>query len=133
MNIYSKHGDKVRLDGLYGLNFDKNWANKHLTIGDIYTVDHTEVHSFSTKVFLVEVPGISFNSVLFSDVIERKTFDELSDKFHDLLWPDGEHVLTNGKDIEDALEKFDLCLKESGWTDDEWMSELWKRIKEDEE
>jgi len=60
-----------------------------------------------------------------------KTFDELSDKFQEIFWPDGKHVITNWGDIEKAHEKFDLCLKESGWTDDEWMSELLKRIKKE--
>lgn len=60
-----------------------------------------------------------------------KTFDELSDKFHSLFWPDGKHVITNWKDIEDAHKKFDMYLIESGWSDEEWMAELLKRIKKD--
>jgi hypothetical protein len=34
--------------------------------GGIYTVDHTEIHSQHTKVYLKEFPGKKFNSVSFS-------------------------------------------------------------------
>lgn len=34
--------------------------------GGVYTVDHTEIHSQHTKVYLKEFPGKKFNSVSFS-------------------------------------------------------------------
>lgn len=70
MNIYAKEGDKIVF---LGSDEEVNkWGscdnpNDLLVIGDTYTVDHTEVHSWYTKVFLKEVGG-GFNSVLFDNV-----------------------------------------------------------------
>jgi hypothetical protein len=36
-----------------------------LEVGKEYTVDHTEVHSWHTKVYLKEFPGKKFNSAHF--------------------------------------------------------------------
>ena len=41
---------------------------KHLILGNVYTVSKTEMHSYHTKVFLEEFPGIPFNSVWFDEV-----------------------------------------------------------------
>jgi hypothetical protein len=41
---------------------------KHLTLGDTYTVDTIEMHSYHTKVFLEGYPDIPFNSVWFDEV-----------------------------------------------------------------
>ena len=70
MNIYAKENDKVVFLGSdeevnkWG-NCDN--SNDLLVIGEKYTIDHTEVHSWHTKVFLKEVVG-GFNSILFDDV-----------------------------------------------------------------
>jgi len=75
MNIYAKEDDKVVF---LGGNEDTNkWGdcdnpNNLLNVGDTYTVDHTEVHSWHTKVFLKEVSG-GFNSVLFDDAYAELT------------------------------------------------------------
>jgi hypothetical protein len=69
MNIYANPGDKIVF--YYpnnGLSKDKENAKKYLKQGEIYTVDHTVVYSESTKVFLVEFPGVIFNSVQFKDL-----------------------------------------------------------------
>jgi hypothetical protein len=39
-----------------------------LVLGEIYTVEKEEVHSWHTKFFLVECPGKRFNSAHFDDV-----------------------------------------------------------------
>ena len=70
MNIYAKEGDKVVFLGSdEEINKWGNCDNPNnlLVIGDTYTVDYTEVHSWHTKVFLKEVTG-NFNSNLFDDV-----------------------------------------------------------------
>jgi hypothetical protein len=46
---------------------DKDNA-KYLELNKIYTVDYIEIHSWHTKVFLKEFPGIEFNSVWFEEV-----------------------------------------------------------------
>ncbi len=65
MNIYSKEGAKVVYTGHNGYDADKIHANGHLEVDGTYTVDHTEVSSWHTDVFLKEVPGVPFNSVMF--------------------------------------------------------------------
>lgn len=43
--------------------------NSHLlTVGDIYTVTDVEVHSWHTNVYVAEIPGVAFNSVLFEEI-----------------------------------------------------------------
>jgi hypothetical protein len=69
MNIYATHGHRVRCATLTaGYESDRQDAIKYLVIGNEYTVDYTMVHNWSTDVFLVEFPNISFNSVFFEDV-----------------------------------------------------------------
>lgn len=69
MNIYAGHGTKVVFaNPLDGYPHDQDMAAKHLTVGETYTVDHTDVRDWYTNVFLVEVPKVVFNSVMFDDV-----------------------------------------------------------------
>lgn len=69
MNIYAKEGDKVvcyTFDAGYA--YHQEIANKYLVIGQVYTIDHTEVDSWHTDVYLKEFPEVKFNSVFFEDV-----------------------------------------------------------------
>jgi len=128
MNIYSKYGDKVIFDQPNnGYNCDQERAKEHLVVGNIYTIDHTNVHPFSTSVSLIEVPGVLFNSVLFSDY-KTKTYVEVAKEFESLHFPDKEHVL-DPKKLREANEKFEKYLNEVGWTYDEWLKEQFKRLK----
>lgn len=45
---------------------DQEVAKRHMEENGVYTVDYTIVRSWSTQVFLEEVPNVSFNSVLFA-------------------------------------------------------------------
>ena len=69
MNIYAPKGHKVRFafpeNGWRG---DIENAEKHLTVGAVYTVVRTEVGRSITYVELAEFPGKTFNSVQFEDV-----------------------------------------------------------------
>jgi len=68
MNIYAKHGAKVVFaypDN--GYDHDIETAKKHLVVGKTYTIDHTDVYDWHTDVWLIEVPGVRFNSVHFQD------------------------------------------------------------------
>ena len=104
MNIYSKHGDKVVFNHPEnGLQCDKDRAKKHLTVGGIYTIDSTDVHSFSTNIFLVEVPEISFNSVLFSDTSRKMKLNTLKN------YKKVEGVL----DTNNKIDEFRTTLKNS--------------------
>ena len=62
-------GDKVKCVS----DYENNWGNctpikDCLTVDEIYTVKFWEVHSWHTKVHLVEFPGKVFNSVHFEKV-----------------------------------------------------------------
>src|SRR6185312_10610801 len=71
MDIYAQPGTKVIFDNpKNGYAYDQADCRKHLTVGQIYTVERTDVHSAYTDVWLQEVPGVSFNSVMFSDMCE---------------------------------------------------------------
>lgn len=68
MDIYSPRGTKVRFTGNGGFDSENQRANDILDKGAIYTVDYTDVGGWRTEVYLIEVPGDSFNSVLFESV-----------------------------------------------------------------
>jgi hypothetical protein len=66
-----KPGSKVKVVS----DFQNNWGScdpikENLTLGQVYTVDHIEIHSWHTKVFLTEFPDKKFNSVHFDQVEE---------------------------------------------------------------
>lgn len=70
MNIYAEKGHKVRYTGAN--DHQVRWGGCDdprplLTEGEVYSVDHTEVHSMHTKVCLEGYEG-KFNSVSFDDV-----------------------------------------------------------------
>ena len=68
MYIYAENGTKIRYTGNGGWDYQRESANKILTIGQDYTVDYTVVHGWYTDVYLIEIPDISFNSCLFEDI-----------------------------------------------------------------
>jgi hypothetical protein len=65
IDIYSEEGTKVKYTGKGGYDHHKEHANKHLKVGEIYTIDHTDVGGWHTDVYLKEVPNQAFNSVHF--------------------------------------------------------------------
>ena len=68
MDIYSEPGSKVKFahpDN--GYQYHKDIAAKHLKVGEVYTIKITDVGSCHTDVYLKEVPGVAFNSVMFED------------------------------------------------------------------
>jgi len=69
MDIHSPRGTKIKFIENNPLSYyiSKDNANL-LTLHEIYTVNHTEIHSCFTIVFLEEFPGVDFNSVWFEKV-----------------------------------------------------------------
>lgn len=68
MNIFADEGTKVTpafKDGkpFGGYSADEEKVAQHLKEGEWYTVEYTEVHNWSTDVFLKEFPNVRFNSV----------------------------------------------------------------------
>jgi hypothetical protein len=72
MNIYSPTGTQVRFVGVkdemqirWGSHVDPRGI---LDVGDVYTIEGTEVHTWHTKVFLEGFSGKSFNGAWFEEV-----------------------------------------------------------------
>jgi len=65
-------GHKVRLQdytpGHLGYASQREELARYLTVGQIYTVQQTRIFSSSSTVEVVEVPGVSFNTVFFESV-----------------------------------------------------------------
>lgn len=74
MDIYSPKGSKVIFNNVKGHDYDLEHARKYLKEGQEYTVDFTDVSSWSTNVYLEEFPDIAFNSVMFND--KTYTYEE---------------------------------------------------------
>lgn len=87
MNIYAPPGTKVRYACfLAGFPHDQQLAEQHLTRRAIYTVARADVHDYYTDVYLLEVPGVAFNSVLFTDAAEEQP--TMSDQENPTTVPD---------------------------------------------
>lgn len=72
MNIYAESGDKVVYTGASEDQISYVGATDPRSLlveGQVYTIDHTDVHSYFTYVYLEEVDG-EFNSCMFKDFKE---------------------------------------------------------------
>jgi len=70
MNIWAKSGDKVVYLDEGGYKCEKDYARANGFVkGQVYTVDHTVVHSSSTDVYFQGINGY-YNSVMFEDYVE---------------------------------------------------------------
>jgi len=70
MNIHAKEGDKIIVTEetiKNGSDTDRRRAEKYLEIGKIYTVDSIVVMAWASRVFLKELPKLTFNTALFKD------------------------------------------------------------------
>jgi hypothetical protein len=67
MNIYASNGFQVVCADNPNTS-DNEKVSKHLEVGKIYTVQRTIVSSWSTDVWLREIPGVSFGSSNFNDL-----------------------------------------------------------------
>lgn len=71
-NVNAPEGTKIRYMGADDFQVNQGTGNDDprgvLTEGEIYTVLKTEVHSWHTKVRLVEFPEQKFNSASFEDL-----------------------------------------------------------------
>ena len=86
MNIYALEGYKVRVTektARNGYDSDKKRVQEKLELNKIYTVDYTEVDSWSTRVYLKEIEGEYFNSVNFEEVSEQaEELDKQHEDYH---------------------------------------------------
>jgi hypothetical protein len=71
MSLDAKKGDKVVYLDRGGYESDREFARLlGLVKGEIYTVDSVDADSFTSDVYLVEVPSRPFNTVMFDDYKE---------------------------------------------------------------
>lgn len=69
MDIESEEGTLVRFSHPEnGYTHHQEQAKKFLEVGEVYTVEHVDIHSWHSDVYLKEFPGEKFNTVLFSQV-----------------------------------------------------------------
>ena len=69
MNIRTPAGQKVRYAfPENGYPYQQDVASAHLQVGGVYTVERTEIDSWTTDVYLKEFPDVRFNSVLFENL-----------------------------------------------------------------
>ena len=67
--LHAEKGCKCKVVTLdAGWNSEKEIARKFLDINKEYTVEAIELGSYSSEVYLKEIPDISFNSVFFTRV-----------------------------------------------------------------
>jgi len=73
MNIHALSGTPVmavqeNMIVQNGHQVDKDLVLTHIELDKVYHVNYTVVGDWTTKVYLMEVPGIAFNSVNFKEV-----------------------------------------------------------------
>lgn len=72
MNILSRPGTKVVFENPQnGHPEDRELAREYLEVGHTYTVEKMKVDRWHSEVFLEEIPGIAFNTVLFENKQEQ--------------------------------------------------------------
>jgi len=69
MDLETPGGSKIRFSFPdAGYPYDQNTAKKFLKVNKIYTVDYVISGDWESTVYLVEVPSMPFNTVLFENV-----------------------------------------------------------------
>lgn len=71
IDIYSPPGTKVGFLGRNGMPGELKHAKNVLKRYKVYTISRIDVGDWNSEVFLEEVPGESFNSVMFGAVEEK--------------------------------------------------------------
>lgn len=68
LNINAKPGTKVIYLGKNGYDSEREFANKFLKKEKEYTVSRIDIGNWSSLIYLDEIPGKGFNSVMFAAV-----------------------------------------------------------------
>ena len=73
MDLKTKIGSKVKYLDENGYDRDREWA-QHMGLkkGEVYTVRFVDIGSWSSSVWLDEIEGASFNTVMFKNVEENR-------------------------------------------------------------
>jgi len=90
MRLNAPQGQKVRYLNKNGYDVQREFANKYLNEGAIYTVKEVCVYGSSSDVVLEEVPNESFNTVMFEEIGDilpaTLTVKELYDREYTNNW-----------------------------------------------
>ena len=88
MDIRAQSGDLVRyINFNAGKLSDLMECDRFLYRGGVYTVDHTEVRRFGSSVYLKDVPGVPFNTVMFEDVVDASSVNVEWNLLPDMMSP----------------------------------------------
>lgn len=110
MNIYARCGDKViYMHPTYGYISDQDQCRKHLVLEAPYTIERISIGRSHTNVYLQEIPGVAFNSVMFIDVIPGREVQilvlEESDRF-EIRIHDKKFYFNQEDSIEELVKVF---------------------------
>lgn len=83
MRIDAPAGTKVIYTGEGGYDRHKETGDKYLKRGGEYTVDRTEIENWHTDVYLKEVSGVAFNSVMFVEPLPSPPQSQTDKKYND--------------------------------------------------
>ena len=68
-NIYALRGFKVKITEITGgIQQNKESVEKYLKVGQTYTVEKTEVHSWHTDYYFQELPNMAFSGFISEDI-----------------------------------------------------------------
>ena len=110
MDLWSKHGTKVVLaQPEAGYDSNRELVRKHLVPWAEYTIERTDVGDSHTDVYLIEVPGVRFNSVHFINASDLPKATEralpIENKVHEHECPDWDFML-----IDASMQEYEYCL-----------------------
>ena len=81
MDIQAKPGTKVKFIGKGSYDNDMHNAFDHMDVGEVFTVKNIDIDPWISHVEFEELPGITFNTVMFEEVEVKNSFLKSMDEF----------------------------------------------------
>lgn len=98
----------VKYLGKHGTELDKEHANKHLVVDQVYKVTGLDVGGWSSKVYLDGFGYTAFNTVMFEEVHERELeLDEILEEIE--LYCKNNKLSVNN--FIETLQQYDLIVE----------------------
>lgn len=98
----------VKYLGKHGTEFDKEHANKHLVVDQVYKVTGLDVGGWSSIVCLEGFGNITFNTVMFEEVYEQELdLDEILEEIE--LYCKNNKLSVNN--FIETLQQYDLIVE----------------------
>lgn len=123
MNIYSKPGNKIRYAyPKHGMKHDQEQCAALLEKDKVYTVKSCRVYEAHTSVVLEEVPGQTFNSVMFADEPSEHAWTGADDimELGGLSADERDQLATDLQREQEAATDADLLREQSQATVKRW-------------